>query len=458
MNYRKVLYWSITVALGGFLFGFDTAVISGGVDAIKELWGLNNAMTGQMVAMALYGTVIGALFGGIPADRIGRKRTLFWIAILYLISAAGSALAPDVYSLMIFRFIGGLGVGASSVVAPMYIAEIAPTQYRGRLTAIFQFNLVLGILIAYVSNWMIGGGGDGGWRIMLGVEVIPALAFVFMILGVPRSPRWLVVKKGLVDEAREVLNMIYSGSGSNAETILDEAGTNPVDAALAAMESSDNIKGSGFKEFISGRFNLPIMLAFVIAFFNQLSGINAVIYYAPSIFKDTGMEESSALLSTAGVGLVNLIFTMAGLYLIDRMGRRFLMYIGSVGYIVSLAFVSWAFYTQSFDGFLVPFWIFAFIASHAIGQGAVIWVFISEIFPNEVRGFGNSMGCGTHWVFAALVAGTFPYIEGQFDNAWPIFAFFSFMMVLQLLWVWRVMPETKGVSLEDLEKQLVKSQ
>ena len=442
MNHRKVLFWSVTVALGGFLFGFDTAVISGAEQAIQKRWGLGDAMIGQMVAMALYGTIAGALLGGIPADRFGRKTTLFWIAVLYFVSAVGSALAPEIYSLMFFRFIGGLGVGASSVAAPMYISEIAPREKRGQLTAMFQFNIVLGILIAYLSNWLIGGGGDGNWRWMLGIEAFPALAFIIMILFVPRSPRWLIVKRGLVDEARKVLEMINPAT---------------VEEHLAAIHASNTSTGSGFKEFLSGRFNLPILLAFLFAFFNQVSGINAVIYYAPRIFAETGMGESAALLSSVGIGVINLVFTMAGLAMIDRMGRRFLMYIGSFGYIVSLATVSIAFFTGAAENsMLVPVLLFVFIAAHAIGQGAVIWVFISEIFPNEVRSWGNSLGSGTHWVFAALIAGNFPWFAGKFGGG-PIFAFFAVMMVLQLLFVWKMMPETKGVSLEDLEKQMMRN-
>lgn len=441
MNTGKIIFWSITVGLGGFLFGFDTAVISGGEQAIQTLWELSDGMVGLMVSMALFGTVIGALFGGIPTERLGRKKTLFWIAILYLVSAVGSALAPDVYSLMVFRFIGGLGVGASSVAAPVYISEIAPTEKRGQLTAIFQFNIVLGILIAYVSNWLIGGGGDGMWRVMLGIETIPALAFVFLILLVPRSPRWLIVKRGNYDEAREVLTLI------NPET---------VEESIKAIKETDTTSKASGNVFFSGKYNFPILLAFLFAFFNQLSGINAVIYYAPRIFEMTGMGESTALLSSAGIGIVNLIFTMLGLALIDRFGRKFLMYVGSIGYIISLAAVGYAFYTEAFDGVAVPVWLFVFIAAHAIGQGACIWVFISEIFPNEVRGAGMSFGSGTHWVFAAVIAGAFPLVAGKFGAA-PIFGFFAFMMVLQLLFVWKMMPETKGVSLEDIEKQLTKT-
>lgn len=442
MNHGKVIFWSITVALGGFLFGFDTAVISGAEGAIQELWSLSDTMTGSMVASALWGTIIGALLGGMPADKFGRKRTLFWIAVLYFISAAGSALSQSVWQLMFFRFIGGLGVGASSVVAPMYISEISPTEQRGRLTALFQFNIVLGILIAYFSNYLIGGGGDGNWRWMLGVEAFPAFAFIIMIGMVPRSPRWLVVKKGLVDEARKVLEII---NPSTAE------------ASLKAIQES-HIEGPrvGLKQFFTNRYSVVILLAFLIAMFNQLSGINAVIYYAPRIFASTGMGVDSALLSTTGIGVINLIFTLLGMALIDRAGRKFLIYIGSFGYIISLAVVSYAFYSGiAAESYLVPIMLFIFIASHAIGQGAVIWVFISEIFPNDVRSFGNSLGCGTHWVFAALIANVFPFFEKSFGGG-PIFAFFAVMMVLQLLWVWKMMPETKNVSLEELEKRLIK--
>ena len=445
MNHRKVIFWSVTVALGGFLFGLDTAVISGCERTIQKLWGLTDAMTGQMVAMALYGTIIGAIFGGIPAERVGRKQTLFWIAILYLVSAAGSALAPDVYTLMFFRLVGGLSVGASSVVAPMYITEIAPTDKRGQLTALFQFNIVFGILIAYLSNWLIGVADAEAWRWMLGVVAIPSLLFVLLILLVPESPRWLIVKKGKVDEARRTLQIINPATAESSIT-----------AIQAGHEETEG--GGSLGEFFSGRYRLPIVLAFLFAFFNQVSGINAVIYYAPRIFEDAGMAKSSALLSSVGIGVVNLVFTMLGLALIDRMGRRFLMYVGSIGYIVSLSLVSWAFFTGSAAGStLVPVLLFAFIAAHAIGQGAVIWVFISEIFPNQVRSWGNSLGSSTHWVFAALIAGNFPWFAGKFGQA-PSFAFFAVMMVFQLLFVWKMMPETKGVSLEDIEKRLVSRQ
>jgi MFS transporter, SP family, arabinose:H+ symporter len=440
MNFNKVVFWSITVSMGGFLFGFDTAVISGGEQAIQLQWALSDVMTGQMVAMALYGTVIGALLAGLPCDRFGRKNTLIGIAFLYLLSAAGSALAPDVYWLMFFRFIGGLGVGASSVAAPMYIAEISPPAYRGRLTALFQFNLVLGIMVAYISNYLIGSEGEMAWRYMLGVEVIPAVIFAVLIFKVPKSPRWLVTKKDDPKAALKVLTLIDPNS---AQESLKEI-----------LSSNIYPEPTGLKHFFSGKYNLPILLAFLFAFFNQVSGINAVIYYAPRIFNMTGMGADSSLLSSAGIGLVNLIFTIAGLALIDFMGRRFLMFLGSVGYIISLSFVAFAFFTESFSGILVPVWLFVFIASHAIGQGAVIWVFISEVFPNEVRAYGQSLGCGTHWVMAALIAGTFPYLAGALGGG-PIFALFAVMMVFQLLFVWRLMPETNGLPLEELEQNMI---
>ncbi|NUO00276.1 MAG: sugar porter family MFS transporter [Saprospiraceae bacterium] len=441
MKQNQLLWWSFVVSLGGFLFGFETAVISGCERAIQQQWSLSEGMIGQIVAVSLYGTVIGALFGGIPSDRIGRKKTLFWIAILYSVSAVGTALSPDIWSLMLFRFIGGLAVGASSVVAPMYISEIAPTTKRGRLTAMFQFNLVFGILMAYYSNYLIGSAENEGWRWMLGMLIPPAVLFTLLVPFVPESPRWLIVNKKQVEKARKTLAII-----------------NPLtaDAEIEAIRDAKPETTSPWSAFFSGKYNFPILLAFLIAFFNQVSGINAVIYYAPRIFSMTGMGDSTALLSTAGIGLINLVFTMLGLALIDKMGRRFLMYVGSIGYIVSLASIALAFFTHSEGGMIVPILLFVFIASHAIGQGAVIWVFISEIFPNHVRALGQSFGCSTHWVMAAIVSGTFPWFAKNFGGG-PVFAFFAVMMLFQLLFVWRIMPETKGVSLEELERRLTRA-
>ena len=436
----KLILWSITVGLGGFLFGLDTAVISGAVSDIEKLWSLDKLSLGFTVATALYGTVVGAAFGGVPADYFGRKKTLLWIGILFFVSALGAALAKDVNSFMIFRFIGGLSIGASSVVAPVYISEIAPPQYRGRMVISFQFNIVFGILIAYVSNYLFDGfGGDDDWRWMLGVVAFPSLIFSVMVLFTPESPRWLITKKGDEAEARKVLAITEPDVDKAVEEI----------KASAAADNNGGVQES----FFSKKFSTPILLAFLFAFFNQLSGINAIIYFAPDIFKMTGLGQSSALLSTAGIGVVNLVFTIAGWYLIDRTGRKTLMYIGSIGYIISLALVAYAFYTGGHS--FTMYYIFMFIASHAIGQGAVIWVFISEIFPNSVRASGMAWGSLTHWVFAAIIASTFPYFATTYGGT-PIFAFFSFMMVLQLLYVWFMMLETKGVSLEDLQKRLIK--
>lgn len=440
MEKRKLFLWAITSALGGFLFGFDTAVISGGEQNIQIMWSLSDVLLGQTIAMALYGTIIGALFGGVPAQKIGRKKALIWIAVLFLVSAAGSALAPEVYSLMFFRFIGGLSIGASSVVAPMYISEISPADKRGKLTALFQFNIVLGILIAYFSNFLIGTENIESWRWMLGVEVLPATLFLILVFTIPESPRWLIVVKNNIKEAKRILFIIDPDT---------------VDESVKAIQASDLTPGKAtpVREFFSKRYKFPIFLAFIFAFFNQVSGINAIIYFAPRIFDLTGMGAEAALLSSVGIGVVNLVFTMLGLALIDRFGRRFLMYIGSVGYLISLTSISYAFFTQTFTGLMVPVLIFVFIASHAISQGAVIWVFISEIFPNNVRSYGNSLGSATHWVFAALIAGNFVYIESIFGGG-PIFAFFAFMMLLQLLFVWKIMPETKNITLEEMEVKL----
>ena len=444
MKNRKVLFWSVTVALGGFLFGFDTAVISGAEQAIQSVWQLSMFEHGLTVSIALIGTVIGALFGGYPSDKIGRKNTLFWIGILYLISALGSALAADWYSFLFFRFIGGLGVGASSVAAPMFISEVAPAEKRGRMVAMFQFNIVLGILIAYFSNYLLQNTGDTSWRWMLGVEAIPAAVFVGLMLLVPESPRWLVVKRGAIEEARLILAQI-NPSTANLEL-------------KRIMASNDKEQATTTKSrLFSKKHSFPVMLAILFALFNQLSGINAIIYYAPRIFEMTGLEKGSALLSSAGIGLVNLIFTMVGLSLIDKAGRRKLMLIGSFGLIATLGTVSWAFYSENFNGILVPLSLFAYIGFFAMSQGAVIWVFISEIFPNSVRANGQALGSFTHWFMAALIAFTFPWFTSQLGGG-NTFMIFAITMVFQLLFVWKIMPETKGMSLEDVGQEVEKEE
>lgn len=440
MNQGKLLYWSITVALAGFLFGFDTIVISGADQSIQKLWDTSPLFHGTFImSMALWGTVVGALFGGLPCNILGRKTTLFWIGILYTFSAIGSGLAPDPYSFSLFRFIGGLGVGASSVAAPIYISEIAPADNRGRLVAIYQFNIVFGILVAFFSNYLIGQLlGENAWRWMLGIEALPAIIYTLMVTGVPNSPRWLLMKKKDEWGALNVLKQLNS-DWTNIQ------------------EELQNIKASLVKKtedsFLSGKYNKSILLAFFIAFFNQLSGVNFVLYYAPRIFETAGLASDSVLGASIPIGVVNLIFTLTGMYLIDRLGRKQIMLIGSVGYILTLLGVAWAFYAQA-EGVMVVAFVTAFIGAHAIGQGAVIWVFISEIFPNTVRDAGMSFGAGTHWVFAALITLMTPWVISQFSGA-AIFSFFAGMMVLQLLWVLFIMPETKGVELEELEKQLV---
>ncbi|MEO1009686.1 MAG: sugar porter family MFS transporter [Bacteroidota bacterium] len=436
---------SLTAALSGFLFGFDTVVISGANLPIKELWNTSPVFHGIFImSMALWGTVIGSLFGGIPCDRLGRKKTLFWIGILYAASALGSALAGDPYTFSFFRFIGGLGVGASSVAAPIYISEISSPENRGKLGALYQFNLVLGILIAFISNYLLQGfGGSNDWRWMLGVEAIPAILYTVMVLQIPKSPRWLAITKNDKEGALSTLRMLFPENEAQEKL-----------AEIEKFNPGDQPKENLF----SGRYKTPLILAFLIAFFNQLSGINFVLYYAPEILERAGLASQESLFSSISIGLVNLIFTFVGVWLIDRLGRKQLMKIGSVGYIVSLAMVGWCFYSGAGPSLLLTF-VLVFIASHAVGQGAVIWVFISEIFPNKIRAFGQSWGTGTHWVFAALITLVTPIFldaeKGIFkDNPWPIFIFFAGMMVLQLLFVLFMMPETKGVSLEELSKKL----
>ena len=438
MKNKKLLLWSLAVALSGFLFGLDTAVISGAEQKIQALWSLSDAMHGLAIAIALYGTVFGAAFGGWYADKLGRKKALFWLGALFFISAVGSAVAQDVYTFMLFRFIGGLCIGASSVVSPLYISEIAPAKNRGFLVALFQFNIVFGIMIAYVSNYLFQQmGGESDWRWMLGIVGIPSLIFTVLTTLISESPRWLILQKNDVESAKAVLNEIDPDSA---------------DKTLASiLNSQQNNAKMGNVNFFSKQYTFPILLAFLMAFFNQVSGINAIIYYAPRVFEMSGLAKSSALLSSVGIGLINLIFTMLGVSLIDKFGRKTLMFIGSIGYIISLSLIAGAFYVEQFNG--MTFFVFAFIAAHAIGQGAVIWVFISEIFPNEVRASGQAFGSLTHWVFAAIITNVFPYFAGKFGGT-PIFIFFAVMMFCQLLYVWFMMPETKGVALEDVDVRI----
>jgi len=435
----RLLVWALTSALAGFLFGFDTVVISGAEQTIQSLWELRPGMHGFAMASALYGTVLGALGGGWPADRFGRRATLLWIGVLYLVSAVWSALAPGVYPFIIARFIGGLGVGISTVASPLYISEIAPARYRGRLAGLFQFNIVVGILMAFLSNWLLSGVGVHAWRWMLGVEAFPAILYTVLCFGIPESPRWLI---GWRLDRTAGLKVLRS--------IRPEASEEELVAEADAIATASSVRRSHAR-FWTRRLRRPILLAFVVAFFNQVSGINAVLYFAPRIFAAAGLEQQAALLQSVGIGVTNLVFTLVGLALIDRLGRRSLLYIGSVGYIVSLGLTSWAFATD--HAAIVPLCLFAFIAAHAVGQGTVIWVFIAEIFPNRHRAEGQALGSFTHWAFAALLTTLFPSMVEAFAPS-RVFAFFCGMMIVQLLWVRMMVPETKGVSLEQLPEKL----
>lgn len=448
MNKSKLFQWSVVAALAGFIFGFDTVVISGANLPIKELWHTSPLFHGFFImSMALWGTLFGSIFGGIPTEKFGRKKVLFWIGILFALSAVGSALAQDPYTFSFFRFIGGVGIGVSSVVAPTYISEISTPATRGKLGAMYQFNIVFGILVAFLSNYFLEGvGGDNDWRWMLGVLVIPSVIYTIMVMGVPESPRWLVTKKNDRAKAKETLQLI---------------GVEDADAEIASIIKSNEHETHGkATHFFSSKYSIIIGLAFLVAFFNQLSGINFILYYAPEILSRIGLGEKDSLLNSIAIGGTNLIFTFVGLYLIDRLGRKKLLLIGSLGYILSLAMVAGCFASNASPVILMSF-LLLFIAAHAIGQGAVIWVFISEIFPNKTRATGQSFGASVHWVFAAVITLITPVFldkeDGIFkDNPWPIFAFFAGMMVLQLIWVLTKMPETKGISLEELEAKLVK--
>ncbi len=435
----RIFFWSLTSALAGFLFGFDTVVISGAEKTIQTLWGLSPGVHGIAMASALYGTVVGSLIGGWPADRFGRKATLLWIGVLYFVGAVGSALATDVTIFIAARVIGGLGIGISTVVAPMYISEIAPPKHRGRLAGMFQFNIVFGILIAFVSNAALAGVGANAWRWMLGVAAFPSLLYALFCIGLPESPRWLLTRK---NDRVAALNVLQRTEPEVSESEI------VVQADEIVAASSQQVSSS---HFWSWWLRKPIILAFLIAFFNQLSGINAILYFAPRIFELTGLVAKAALLQSIGIGITNLVFTFVGLWLIDRLGRRTLLYIGSFGYIGSLGLTAWAFFTAHYS--IVPVCIFAFIASHAVGQGAVIWVFISEIFPNRHRAEGQTLGSFTHWIFAAMLTTFFPKMVSAFPPGY-IFSFFTGMMILQLVWVQTMVPETKGVPLELIQRKM----
>ena len=435
----KLILWSIVSALAGFLFGFDTVVISGAEKTIQALWGLSPEMHGLAMGAALWGTVLGSFIGSWPTDRFGRKRTLLCIGVLFLVGSLWSAFANEVYGFMIARFLGGIAIGVSTVAAPLYISEISPPESRGRLAGMFQFNIVFGILAAFVSNSLLASSGENSWRWMLGIMAVPSVIYTIACFAIPESPRWLLSRKGDRAGGIAVLKLITP----NATAAELETSANAMTTASHDAGSVQGFWRSGMKT--------PILIAILVAFFNQLSGINAILYFAPRIFELTGLGQKAALLQSVGIGVTNLVFTFVGLWLIDRLGRRTLLYIGSFGYIASLGLCAWAFFTEHFA--IVPACIFAFIAAHAIGQGAVIWVLISEIFPDRFRAKGQSLGSFTHWIFAALLTTFFPKMVTAFPAGY-VFLFFCFMMVLQLVWVKLMVPETKGRSLEEIQRDL----
>jgi MFS transporter, SP family, arabinose:H+ symporter len=428
---------TIVAALGGLLFGFDTAVISGITHAITVKYSLTPLLLGWTVASALIGTVLGSLFAGIPGDRFGRRDSLRGLAVLYLVAAVGCALAWDWYSLLCFRVIVGLAIGGSSVLGPMYIAEIAPARWRGRMVAFFQFNIVLGIVLAYVSNYLVGACnlGDPEWRWKLGVSAVPALLFFVMLFGIPRSPRWLVKQHRLV-EAREVLAIV---------------GESDVEGELAVIaDSMAHERGSGDHLF-SPKYRKPVMLAILVALFNQLSGINAILYYANHIFERAGFSSASGDLQAMVIGGTNLAFTLIAMLIIDKVGRRRLLLCGAVAMVACLSACCVALRSGSEGRFLV--WLLAgFIASFALSSGAVIWVYIAEVFPNSVRSNGQSLGSFTHWIVCAALSVVFPRLTESY--IWVPFAFFAVMMAVQFFVVLFVFPETKGITLEEMQKKL----
>ena len=428
---------SLIAALGGFLFGFETAVISGAEKTIQQLWNLSPGWQGFTVASSLIGTVIGSMIAGTPAQRYGRKRVLSVIAILYLFSAAGCALTPVWILFVTFRFIGGLAVGASSVVGPMYISEVAPAKIRGRLAGSFQLMIVTGIFVAYLTNFFFVNFGDTGWRWMLGIMVIPAALFAILLRFIPESPRWLVLNNR-DEEAKAVF-----------------AKTGEYNAAALIREEHELSKGGVKENLFNGKYNKPILYAVILAMFNQLSGINAILYYAPRIFEMAGFDKTQAYLQPVYIGAANLFFTLLAMSVIDKFGRKTLLLIGCVGTVIFLGLTAHAFSGGGSPGKNVLFYLLGYIAFFAFSQGAVIWVFISEIFPNSVRSQGGSLGSFTHWIMAAIISWTFPIIvEGSQNGAFYSFIFYSIMMVIAFIFIWKVMPETKGRTLEEIQKDL----
>ena len=435
----SLIQFTLIAALGGLLFGFDTAVISGTTSDLEKVFQLDAASLGFTVAIALIGTIIGSLVAGIPAEKFGRKKVLITVATLYFLSALGCAFSNNWYVFLMFRFLGGLGVGGSSVVAPLYIAEIAPPSIRGRLVGLNQFNIVCGILLAFLSNYLISSHiADNAWRYLLGVQAIPSFLFFVLLFFIPDSPRWLI-KKHRLEEAR---------------VVLQKTGVSNPDPLIKEISESIHLEAATAQEpLFSSKYRRPIMYAVLLAMFNQLAGINAILYYAPKIFEQAGFGKDSAMLQSVGVGFTNLIFTVIAMTVIDRFGRKRLMLIGSLGMIVFLSLTASVFFRGATGDKSLLIYLMGFIAFFAFSQGAVIWVFISEIFPNMVREKGQSLGTFTHWIMAAAVTWTFPSVAKNLGGG-TSFAFFAIMMVLQLLFVWKMMPETKGRSLEEIQHDL----
>ena len=433
-----VVCWSVIVALGGFLFGFDTAVISGVEKSIQSLFNLSSFWHGFTISSALIGTLVGALFGGWPADKYGRKPVLFVIAFLFALSAIGSALANSLPAFIIYRFIGGIAVGASSVVAPMYISEISPARMRGRMTAMFQFNVIFGILIAYVSNYALRDVNDN-WRWMLGVGAIPSFIYFFLLFFIEESPHFLIKKK------KEKL----------AARVLDKVYSDDIGSRMEEIHASVNCRK---ENLFSGVFTKSISIAFLVAMFNQFSGINAILYFAPRIFELSGFSASDSFFQSVVIGITNAVFTILGLVIIDRVGRKKLLIVGSIGMCICLLLVARIFYTQNFGDYELLYLLIGYIMFFAFSTGAVIWVLISEVFPGSVRGEGQSLGSFTHWFFAALITFLFPaVVEKTTYGGAHAFAFFGLMMLVQVVTVWKYFPETKGKTLEELGNELSSS-
>jgi len=437
---KNLLFATVVSALGSFLFGFDTAVISGTTKFITQYFSLTDATLGMTVSIALWGTVIGSIVIGKPGDVFGRRVMLSTCGTLYFISALGCALANDWYVLLFSRFLGGLAIGAASVMAPMYIAEIAPGRLRGRLVAVAQFNIVFGILVAFFSNYLLVNIGESNWRWMFGVMAFPSALFFLLLFLVPESPRWLV-KKSFVDKARSVLQKV---GAENLEAELSDI-----------VNSLKEETGQGVTKLFQKKYSFAIMCAVLLAIFNQLSGINVIMYYAPMIFEKAGASTNAAMLQAVAVGLTNMIFTIVAMFFIDKFGRKTLLLVGAVGMCISLAGAGFHYYYENlFSGIGIVIFIVGFIAFFAFSQGAVIWVFLAEIFPNKVRAKGQALGSFTHWIMNAIIGLVFPVVLSAFGGG-NVFMFFAVMMIPFFLFVWRVMPETKGKSLEELERVII---